>query len=287
MRPAGAKGNAPTSKVDVIVTVTNLNEDGTATIGWRQPEVGTELTGSATDPDMVVGTPVFEWSVPKVSRPTLRNDSHWQAPAAASRNAATYTPEADDVGKYLRLKASYDDEEGGDKDAYVRSDFRVRAAVDDPENGPPTFETDAGVTRKIAENADVRDAVGNSVVASDPDKIDAGRLTYTIDPDSSDADSFSIDRATGQIRVAKELDHEAGSVGDSGADASIANALVADASTAANGIYIIAVMATDPTGASDSPEGEDRIVVVITATDVDEAPSVKGATDDYEPCTGA
>ena len=283
VRPAGAKGNAPTSKVDVIVTVTNLNEDGTATIGWRQPEVGTPLTGRATDPDKVVGEPVFEWSVPKVSRPTLRNDSHWQAPAAASRNAGTYTPEADDVGKYLRLKASYDDEEGGDKDAYVRSDFRVRAAVEDDDNGPPFFETDAGVTRKIAENADVRDAVGNSVVASDPDKIDAGRLTYTIDPDSSDADSFSIDRATGQIRVAKELDHEAGSVGDSGADASTANDLVADASTAGNGIYIIAVMATDPTGASDNPESEDRIVVVITATDVDEAPSVKGATDTTDP----
>ena len=110
--------------------------------------------------------------------------------------------------------------------AYVRSDFRVRAGVEDDDNGPPAFETDAGVTRKIAENADVRDAVGNPVVASDPDKIDAGRLTYTIDPDSADADSFSIDKATGQIRVAKELDHEAGSVGDSGADASTANDLV-------------------------------------------------------------
>ena len=54
--------------------------------------------------------------------------------------------------------------------------------------------------------------MGNPVVATDPDKIDAGRLTYTIDPDSADAASFSIHRATGQIRVAKKLDHEDGSV---------------------------------------------------------------------------
>ena len=175
VRPAGAKGSAPTSKVDVIVTVNNLNEDGKATIDWRQPEVGTELTGSASDPDKVDGQPVFEWSVPKVSRPTLTNDSHWQAPAATSRNSPTYTPEPDDKGKYLRLKASYDDEEGGDKDAYVRSDFRVRASVDDADNGPPTFETDAGVIRKIAETADVRDAVGNPVVASDPDQNRRGK----------------------------------------------------------------------------------------------------------------
>ena len=55
VRPAGATGAAPTSTVDVIVTVTNLDEPGTATISLRQPEVGTELTGSATDPDGITG----------------------------------------------------------------------------------------------------------------------------------------------------------------------------------------------------------------------------------------
>ena len=44
-------------------------------------------------------------------------------------------------------------------------------------------------------------------------------------------------------------------------------------------------MVTDPTGASDSPEGEDTIDVTITATDVDEAPSVKGANTTDDPVT--
>ena len=82
VRPAGAKGPAPTSELDVIVTVTNVDETGTATINWRQPEAGTELAANA--PDRIRGDPTFEWSVPKVSRPTLTNDSHWQDPAAAN-----------------------------------------------------------------------------------------------------------------------------------------------------------------------------------------------------------
>ena len=41
VRPAGTAGAAPTSTVDVVVTVTNLDEPGTAVISLRQPEAGT------------------------------------------------------------------------------------------------------------------------------------------------------------------------------------------------------------------------------------------------------
>ena len=88
VRPAGTTGAAPTSTVDVIVTVTNLDERGTAAISLRQPEVGTELTGSATDPDEITGDIGYEWSVPKVSRPTLTNNAHWQDPAGNPSNVA-------------------------------------------------------------------------------------------------------------------------------------------------------------------------------------------------------
>ena len=260
VRPAGAKGAAPTSKLDVIVTVTNVDEAGTATINWRQPEVGTALTAVARDPDEIDGATRFEWSVPKVSRPTLTNDSHWQDPGAAN-NDATYTPTADDEDKYLRVKATYDDMEGGDKVAYVRSEFRVRAEVEDGENDPPVFDGDTD-DRDIAEDADVGDAVGNPVVATDPNNLDGRKLTYTIDAASTDAGSFSIDKRTGQVRVAKALDHEAG-----------------------DGVYVITVVATDPSGAGDSPAGTDTIQLTITATDVDEAPSVKGKDAATDPAT--
>ena len=265
VRPVGAKGAAPTSKLDVIVTVTNVDEAGTATINWRQPELGTELTASATDPDRIEGDTTFEWSVPKVSRPTLTNDSHWQDPVNDDNNSSTYTPMGDDKGKYLRMKATYNDMEGGDKVAYVRSEFRVRAGVEDDKNEPPSFDEGDTDDRDIPEDADVGDAVGNPVVAGDTDDIDGGKLTYTIEA-SGDADSFSIDKKTGQIRVAEALDHEVGA-------------------TSSDGVYEITVVATDPSGAKDNPAGSDSIDVTITATDVDEAPSVNGKDDDTAPVT--
>ena len=79
------------------------------------------------------------------------------------------------------------------------------------DNDAPTFDGDDADTRKIPENADVRDAVGSPVVATDPNKADSGRLTYSIVADGDDAASFSIHEATGQIRVAAKLDHELGS----------------------------------------------------------------------------
>ena len=103
-----------------------MDEDGTVDISWRQPEVTTELTAIATDPDEITGgAPTYEWSIPKVSRPTLTNDSHWQDPVG-DNNSGTYTPLVGDEGNYLRVKAEYADGEGGSKVAYVRSEFRVR-----------------------------------------------------------------------------------------------------------------------------------------------------------------
>ena len=89
VRPAGAKGATPTSTVDVIVSVSNVDEDGTVDISWRQPEVTTGLTAVASDPDGITGTTTYEWSIPKVSRPTLTNDSHWQDPDRQSNNSVT------------------------------------------------------------------------------------------------------------------------------------------------------------------------------------------------------
>ena len=285
VRPASTTGAAPTSTVDVIVTVTNLEEPGTATISLRQPEVNTELTGSATDPDEITGDIGYEWSVPKVSRPTLTNNAHWQDPQGSPSNVADFTPGEDDEGKYLRLKTTYRDGEGGEKAAYVRSKFRVRADVDDGDNDAPTFDGDDADTRKIPENADVEDAVGSPVVATDPNKADSGRLTYSIVDvsDANDAASFSIHEATGQIRVAEKLDHELGSVRTTGQAISIANDAVETASAEADGIYVITVMVTDPSG--DTGGSTDTKVVVITATDVDEVPSVAGRDDDTAPDT--
>ena len=76
-------------------------------------------------------------------------------------------------------------------------------------------------------------------------------MTYSLT--GADAESFDINRATGQLTTKAALDFE----------------MAVD--QGANNEYEVTVTATDPFGANDSAN------VTITVTDVNEAPSVSGA----------
>ena len=213
VRPAGTTGAAPTSTVDVIVTVTNLDEPGTATISLRQPEVGTGLTGSATDPDEITGDHCVRVVRPQGQQAhAYERHAHWQDPEGTPSNVADFEPGEDDEGKYLRLKATYRDGEGGEKAAYVRSEFRVRADVVTLITIRPRSMATGADTRKIPENADVRDAVGSPVVATDPNKADSGRLTYSIVAGKTMRPRSPYTRRRGRSGWPLKLDHELGSV---------------------------------------------------------------------------
>ena len=214
--PEGEERAPLKTTLAVVVNVTNEKEAGTAVIGLRQPEVGTALTASATDLDNINTneTVSYEWSIPKVSRPVLAEDNHWQAGTGTDGNTNSYTPGDDDEGKYLRVKVSYTDGKGTDS-AVVLSEFTVREDVEAGDNSAPAFPSDDPITRDIPENSDEGRAVGDPVTASDPDDRDSGRLTYSI-PTTGDATSFSIDKATGQLRVAGMLDKENGSTDGDG-----------------------------------------------------------------------
>ena len=69
-------------------------------------------------------------------------------------------------------------------------------------NSPPTFGT-SEATRNVFENTAAGEDVGAPVTANDND---ATTLTYTLD--GPDADSFSFDTASGQIRTKSPLNHE-------------------------------------------------------------------------------
>ena len=103
---------------------------------------------------------------------------------------------------------------------------------EEPENNAPEFAA-ASAARSVAENTAAGMPVGAPVTATDADNDD---LTYTLG--GSDAGSFAIDAATGQIMTSAALDHE----------------------TAAS--YSVTVTADDGNGGSDS------ITVAITVTDV-------------------
>ena len=257
MQAEDDEGNAMSSAIAITVTVTDVNEPGMAEINLRQPEVSqnTPLNVIFSDPDVgqdpdsptALGSPAFQWAVPKVSRPVTENDDHWQPAGAVANEVQTYTPVAGDLDKFLRVKVTYTDAAGTEmRSVYAKSEFATRA--EQAGNQAPVFDDNGDYERTVGEDAASGTLVGAPVTSGDPNAADAGKLTYSI-PTTADGAPFAINKATGQISVDGMLDHEAGDAND-------------------DGVYEFLVTATDPTGSTDTQ------TVMITARDVNEAPTV-------------
>ena len=226
---------------EITVTVTNEDEDGVVTLSAVQPKEATQLTATHTDPDGVSGSVEWQWY-----RSSSANGPWTEIEEETP--STTYTPTADDVGKYLRATASYDDGEDTGKTAHGVSDNDVLA---DESNKAPVFpdqdpdmdeDQSEEADREVAENTAAGQPVGDPVTATD---ANGDTLTYTLG--GSNADDFTIDRMTGQIKVGAgtTLDFDAGRT-----------------------TYTVTVTATDPTDESDT------ITVTIMVTDVDEDPEL-------------
>ena len=93
-----------TATQDVTVTVTNVEEDGTVTLDPARPSVGTPVTATLDDEDILVaGTVAWVWATADAMGGTYTTVSTENAVTAS------YTPVADDAGKYLRATATYND----------------------------------------------------------------------------------------------------------------------------------------------------------------------------------
>ena len=131
------------------------------------------------------------------------------------------------------------------KDASITTSITVTINVTDvavedtpiTDNVAPAFASETAA-RSIAENTAAGGAIGTPVTATDSNTGDA--LTYTLG--GTDAASFGINAASGQLMTQAMLDHE----------------------TKAS--YMVMVTATDKAGLTDS------ITVTITVTNVNEAP---------------
>ena len=174
----------------VVVTVTDVDEPGIVTLSSLQPQVGTPLTASVTDPEV----------------PTAADtDATWKWEKSRSRTSGwdgdrrcrlkTYdSPDATIVGYYLRATATYKDADFNDRTAQAVSVKKVRAAPATMQDA--TFPSGSGA-RSVAENSPAGTNVGDPVKADDTtDEV----LTYSLDG-GTDAGSFEINPATGQITV--------------------------------------------------------------------------------------
>ena len=278
----------PAKRTDMALTVIvgNADDTGEVTLQWLQPEVGTLIRATLTDPDGgITGTSEWAWYTSKVTGiPDVTDEFQWNpvvgdglvtvvTPTNAEQaTVSSYTPQGDtvakdddaavDEGRHLRVKVVYEDALGANKTVYGISMNPVRAEVSSPgDNGSPDFGEDAD-TRTVPESTAVGDPVGAPVAAIDPDD---DTLTYELievaAPNDGDDEFFDIDMATGQITVAQNLDYDSDQ--DRGADAARPD----------EGEYKVTVRATDPSGLADN------IPVTITAENVNEDPVVTGQAE--------
>ena len=238
-------GNGGADTIDVTITVTDVNE-------------APEFPGATDTRTIPENTPAGQ----NIGAPVAATDPD-------DGDTLTYTLEGTDAASFdivatsgqLQTKADLDFEttpsytvtvsvrdskdDNGNTDTATDDEITVTIAVTNA-NEPPAF-SGATATLEVPENTAANTDIGAPVTATDPDTSDT--LTYTLE--GTDADSFDINGANGQIRTKSGVtyDHE-------------------DKSS-----YSVTVKADDDNG------GTDTIDVTITVTDVNEPPEFPGATD--------
>ena len=297
-------GPAQAGELDVSVRVTNFNEKGSVSFTLLQPEEGTEVTAIPSDPDGAVVSPAYQWYRAKVSIPNANPDlanlsGEWEILTDTdATDDADYTPVADDKDKFLLVRVVYTDPAGAATTTAITA-YATRGDVSNADNNSPDFnasETD----REIPEDTAVGMPVGDPVDVDRNEDDDV--LTYEIveikttdptddpnyvavtetapgNPNNSsvvrqDHPFFSIDQATGQLRVKKPLSAEMTDLRNYTEPDSPDPAV----EVAKAGEYKVVVRATDPSGEPNN-ENRDDIVVTITATNVNEAPTVMGMAE--------
>ena len=182
----GDDDTAVDASIDVSIDVSNVDEAGTVSVSLEQPEVGTALTVSLSDPDGSVSNISWQWAASS-------DGSNWSDISGA--NSDSYTPVADDVGIYLQATASYTDGHGPGKSAHAVMERQTA------QRGP-SFEGDVTLLT-VDENTPPGSLVGDAITATDPD---GDVLTYSLS--GTDAASFLLDGSTGQITTKTLLDYE-------------------------------------------------------------------------------
>jgi len=106
-----------------------------------------------------------------------------------------YTPTVNDEDSYLRVSVGYTDRRGGNKEASGSTGSRIGETQPWSNTAPGFAET--STTRSIGQGSGKGRPVGAPVRAEDPDPGEV--LTYELK--GTDAEHFTIDPLTGQIRT--------------------------------------------------------------------------------------
>ena len=236
-------GNTDTT-IDAIIAVTidltNEDEPGTLTITGTLSG-GEQLVATLTDPDGTPTSVTWQWA---------RGSSATGSFAGISgATAQSYTTVADDVGSYLRARATYTDPEGSGKSANAVSSAEVEAS-----NSEPEFSSNTAI-RTLPENS----AAGVNVVGGTTAATDSDNDTLIYSLTGTDAGSFDFDAATGQIKTRSGVTYDF------------------EASQNSYGVTVSVHDGKDAAGNTDTTI-DATIAVTINLTNVNEAPVIESGT---------
>ena len=254
---------------EVTVTVTNVDEDGSVGfigLGRYQPQVGRSLEATLSDQDGGLTDEVWQWA-------RSMDMGTWTDIDGAT--TAKRTPVAADDGYYLRASVTYTDMFGSGKGV---SGVTANAVEDRTvSNSAPLFndqdDDDATegiqVNRDVDENTAVGVNIGSPVSASDADNdVLVYELVDTDDLKDDNTARFTINRASGQIKVGKKLGADTGQPEDETTNLdALSDGAAAIQNDATNNEYVVRVKATDPSGATRT------VNVVIKVNDINEPPA--------------
>ena len=254
---------------EVAVTVTDVDEAGTASMDRPQPQAERPLGASLSDEDEGVAAERWQWA---------RSEDRTTWTDIEGATSPRRSPAPADVGMYLRATVTYSDKFGADKTASAVSANPVEAKT--LSNAAPSFADQdrdedtpyIDVALSVAENTAVGRPIGRRVSATDADDdILFYELLDTPDLEDEGGDArFTIDSLSGQIRVGKELGADPGETEDEDSTALTGSPTVPegeDADEADNSEYVLRVRVSDPSTASAT------VNVIVRVTNVNEAPA--------------
>ena len=144
---AGDGNTAHTDTEVITIAIINVDEKGTVELS-QEPKEEEVLTATLKDPDEGVSGVTWQWA-----RSSSRSGGFTDIQGA---NLASYTPNNDDTGMYLRATVTYTDAQapGGGKSAYVISNNRTQWKASGPPNSWTRTTGDEAdtTTREVNEN---------------------------------------------------------------------------------------------------------------------------------------
>ena len=115
--------------LDVVVTVTNVDEGGSVSLDDLQPQAGESVSANLSDPDGDPSETAWQWS-------RSMDQAAWEDITGAT--SSTYAPKSGDAGYYVRATATYSDGLGDGRDsASAESAFAVEKRP--ASNSQPSF----------------------------------------------------------------------------------------------------------------------------------------------------